>query len=246
MTSITLSTTQQRPALQLLQAVQGEIGLPLSASIQSVDQTTVQMLYLMNALGTALAKFPLWPDLRTEWLITTTTDAAYDLPIDWSVPLHDTTWDRSGRWPLVGPKIPSEWQMLKSGIGIAAPQLRYRFYNRQLNLHPAPSAGTEIALEYLTSNWVLGSNGLVADIGKPRITLDTDYLLLDERLVIEGTKLAFLEAKGLDSSKTFRNFTDMLEAAWGNSNSAQTLSLAPCVDRWLLGEENIPEVGYGP
>lgn len=245
MTSINLSTTRQRQANQLLNAVQGEIGLPLSPSILSTDQSTVQMLYLMNALGESLAKFPLWPDLRKEWAFTTTTDAAYDLPEDWSVPLNGTTWDRSSQWPLLGPKTPTEWQILKSGIGVAAPQYRFRFFNRQFNLHPAPSAGIEVVQEYLSSDWVLGVNGSVADVGKARITTDSDYVLLDERLFIEGTKLAFQEAKGLDSSKSFRNFSDMLEAAWANSNAAPVLSLTPTSRSIFLSEYNIPETGYG-
>lgn len=245
MPSIPLATTQLRPALQLLNAVQGEIGLPLSASILSVDQSTVQLVYLMNALGSALAKFPLWPDLRTEWSITTTTDADYDLPVDWSVPLNGTTWDRSSQWPLIGPKTPTEWQLLKSGIGVAAPRYRFRFYGRQFHLHPAPVADLTIVQEYLSSNWVLGTNGSVANLGKPRISLDNDYILIDERLFIEGVKLSFLEAKGLDSSKAFRNFTDLLEAAWANTNAAPTLSLAPTSSSIFISEYNIPETGYG-
>jgi hypothetical protein len=199
----------------------------------------------MNALGSALAKFPLWPDLRTEWTITTTTDAAYDLPVDWSVPLNGTTWDRTSQWPLIGPKTPTEWQILKSGIGVAAPQYRFRFFGRQFHLHPAPGAGLTIVQEYLSSNWVLGTSGDAASIGKPRITLDNDYILLDERLFIEGVKLAFLEAKGLDSSKAFRNFTDLLEAAWANSNAAPVLSLVPVGRTMFISEYNIPETGYG-
>jgi hypothetical protein len=247
MPTITLSTTNLRTAKQLMNCVLGEIGLPLTNSVVSTDQTVIQLLYLMNALGENLAKFPLWADLRSEFLITTTTADAYDLPVDWNVPLNGTSWDRTGRWPLLGPKTPTEWQYLKSGFGVAAPQYRYRYYNRQFNLFPAPIEGLTLVQEYLSSSWVLGldPSGLTASVGKPRITLDTDYILLDERMFIEGAKLAFLEAKGLDSSKAFRNFTDMMEAAWADSNGAPVLSMAPIPANIFITEWNAPDTGYG-
>lgn len=245
MPSIDTSTTQLRNAKDLMNCVLGEIGLPRANSVLATDETTVQLLYLMNALGTDLAKFPLWAELRAEFLIVTTTATAYDLPVDWSVPLNGTSWDRTGRWPLLGPKTPTEWQYLQSGFGVAAPQYRFRFFNRQFNLFPAPVAGLTLAQEYLSSNWVLGGSGTTISTGKPRITTDTDYILLDERMFIEGCKLTFLEAKGLDSSKAFRNFTDMLEAAWANSNAAPVLSLAPIPANIFITEWNAPDTGYG-
>lgn len=230
-----------------MNTVLGEVGMPLTNSILSTEGTTIQMLYLMNGLGENLAKFPLWADLRQEFLITTTTDTAYDLPTDWGVPLNGTAWDRSGRWPLLGPKTPVEWQYLQSGFGVAAPQYRWRLFGRQFNLFPAPIAGLTLVEEYLSSNWAVGvtAPGTVASTGKPRFSADTDYCLLDERMMIEGSKLAFLEAKGLDSSKAFRNFTDMLEAAWANSNAAPTLSLAPIPTNQFITEWNAPDTGYG-
>jgi hypothetical protein len=244
---ITVATTELRTALALMNTVLGEIGMPLTNSIVAQDQTSVQLLYLMNGLGENLSKFPFWPDLRQEFLITTTVATAYDLPNDWGVSLNGTTWDRSGRWPLIGPKTPTEWQYLQSGFGLAAPQYRWRYFGRQFHLFPVPSVDLTIVQEYLSTHWAVGvtAPGTIADTGKPRITLDTDYILLDERMFIEGAKLAFLEAKGLDSSKAFRTFTDMLEAAWGNANAAPVLSLAPVSENWLLSTNNIPDTGYG-
>lgn len=243
--SIDIATTQKRTALELMNQMLAQLGLPRTNSILSQDETTVQLLSLINSLGSALAKFPLWAETRAEYIITTTTAEEYDLPPDWLVPLAGTSWDRTGRWPLLGPKTPSEWQYLKSGFGVAAPQYRFRFMGLKFYLFPAPAAGHEIVHEYLSSNWVLGLNGAVADIGKPRITLDSDYILLDEELFIAGGKLTFLEAKGLESSKVFRTFSDMLEAAWANSTSAPVLSLAPIPTNIFITEWNAPDTGYG-
>lgn len=243
--SINTSTTQLRTAKVLMNTALGELGMPQTNSVLSQDKTTIQVLYLMNALGENLSKFPLWADLRQEFLITTTTADAYDLPVDWGVPLNGTAWDRTGRWPLLGPKTPTEWQYLKSGFGVAAPQYRWRLFNRQFNLFPAPIAGLTIVEEYLSSNWVVGGSTTIINTGKPRVTADTDYILLDERMFIEGIKLAFLEAKGLDSSKALQTFTDMLEAAWADSNAAPVLNLGPLPANIFITEWNAPDTGYG-
>lgn len=248
MTTITVATTQSRTALQLLNTVLGELGLPATGSIVSTDSTTVQVLYLMNGVGEDLSKLPLWSETRKEFLITTTTADAYDLPVDWLVPLNGTTWDRTGRWPLLGPKTPTEWQYLKSGFGVAAPQYRYRFFNRQFNLFPAPIAGLELVEEYLSSNWVLGlnpSDSTIAGTGKPRFTADTDYSILDERMLILGTKLSFLEEKNLESSKARERFCDALEAAWATANGSPVLNLAPEPANLFITEWNAPDTGYG-
>jgi hypothetical protein len=100
--------------------------------------------------------------------------------------------------------------------------------------------------EYLSTGWVLGMGALVADTRKPRITLDTDYVLLDEEMFITGVKLAWLEAKGLDSSKALEAFKVQLEAAWGSSAGAPILSYTPSEYAvLLLSYANVPDAGFG-
>lgn len=247
--AIPVATTRKRTALQIVQQAMGEIGMPRPATLSNgADETGQQLLFLLNGLGEKLARLPLWSETRAEWLLVTTTAADYDLPADWLVPLQGTTWDRSGRWPVLGPKTPQEWQTLKSGFGIAAPQYRFRFINGQFSLFPAPAAGLTLVNEYLSANWVYGlatPSATTATVGKFRITADTDYPLLDDLLLITGLKLAWREAKGLDASKVQEEFEDMLEAAWANSNSAPVLSLSPNPAGIFLSEWNAPDTGYG-
>jgi hypothetical protein len=240
------TTTGRRTALQLLNAVQAELALTQSGSVGATDTETVQLVALMNALGEDLSRLPLWAETREVWTITTTTAEQYALPSDWLVPLNGTSWDRTGRWPLLGPKTPVEWQYLQSGFGVAAPQYRYRFYGGYFNLFPAPVADLTIVHEYLSASWVLGVSGTgLADTGKRRISDDTDYPLLDERMLIEGTKLRFLEEKGLDTNRSQEKFENMLEAAWANSNAAPVLSYAPLPANIFITEWNAPDTGYG-
>lgn len=245
MPTIDPNTTQKRTALELLQTILGELGLGQVGSILAGDDMTVQLLYLMNGLGSRLAKMPFWSELVEEWSITTTTAAEYDLPNDWGVPLAGTNWDRTARWPLVGPVTSAEWQVLKSGFGAAAPRFRFRFKEGQFCLHTNPEAGLTIVQEYLSTGWVLGLTGATATERKPRITADTDYVLLDEEMFICGVKLVWKEAKGLESSALLQDFKVMLEAAWGSSAGAPILSLAPPEVSMLLGYGNVPDTNYG-
>lgn len=247
--TITVATTLRRTVLSLIQTAMGEIGMTRPSTIQSgADETGIQLLYLFNSLGEDLANFPFFGELLQTWLITTTTATAYDLPVDFNVPMNGTVWDRTGRWPLLGPKTPAEWQYLQSGFGVAAPQYRYRFFGGQFNLFPAPVAGLTISQEYISKYWIYGlltPTSLTADVAKVRATQDTDYCIINERMMIEGLKLAFLEAKNLDSTKQKLKWDRMMEQAWSNSIGAPSLSLAPIPANIFITEWNAPDTGYG-
>lgn len=246
--SITVSTTLRRTALECIQAAMGELGMSRPSTLEDTnDETAIQLLYLFNALGENLSRFPFFEELNQTFTITTTTATAYPLPEDWGTPINGTNWDRSGRWPLLGPKTASEWQTLQAGFPVSGPRFRFRYYNGQFNLYPAPSAGLTLTQEYISRYWVLGigSTAGIADAGKVRVSLNTDYCVLDERMMIEGLKLAFLEVKGLDSSLQSRRWDSMMEAAWASSKGASILSLSNCSEDGLLSENNIPDGDYG-
>jgi hypothetical protein len=56
----------------------------------------------------------------------------------------------------------------------------------------------------------LGDNVWVSDLsGNPKIvpTVDTDYVLFDGRLAVNGLKYRFLQAKGLEFAEQLRDYT---------------------------------------
>lgn len=245
MPTINPASTQRRTALTLLNTVLGEIGMPSISSVSATDDTAVQLLYLANGFGSRLARLPFWTELIEEFSITTDGSSSYDLPIDWGVPLADTQWDRSASWPLRGPTTPRTWQIFQSGIGAVGPQYRYRYKGSTIEFTPTPDSSLTLVQEYLSTGWALGLAGDTATERKPRITDNSDYVLFDEEMFICGVKLAWLEAKGLDSSKALIDFTEMLEAGWSSTRGANTLSLVPQVTLPFLSESNIPDHGYG-
>lgn len=250
MSSINPSSTQRRSVLTLLNTVMGEMGMPPISGVTSSDEMAVQLVYLANRAGSNLSLLPLWPELIETATITFVTDqASYDLPADWGTPLANTVWDRTTSWPVLGPTVPSTWQALQSGIGTAGPRYRYRFRDLKVEFYPTPTAdGEEIVLDYQSRGWVLGLNGALNDQRKPRITADTDYIVLNEELFILAVIATWKRAKGLDASTAIDDLKGMLESAWASSNGFSRLSMAPSCDEdpFFLSIANIPETGYGP
>ena len=58
-------------------------------------------------------------------------------------------------------------------------------------------------------------------------------------------KLKYLEAKGLDTTAVYRDFTRQLDIAKANDAGSPDLSMAPRMENVLIGWENIPDSGYG-
>jgi hypothetical protein len=245
--TINPAATNKRTALVLLNTALAELGMPSISSINSTDDTAVQLLALANGLGSRVAQLPFWAELVETFTITTVEDQdTYDLPLDWGVPVVGTTWDRSTRWPLIGPTPPIQWQTLQSGFGLAAPQYRYRFVGLQIIFYPSNVAGDHTVVhEYLSTGWALGLSGATATVRKPRITADTDYVLFSEEMFICGVKVAWLMAKGLESTNALIEFGRMLEAGWANSSSAPVINFVPNPGNFFITLANVPDTGYG-
>lgn len=162
----------------------------------------------------------------------------YPLPSDWSKPLNDTGWDRTNRWPLLGPKTPQEWQSFKSGIVYAGPRERFRILNNSFAINPPPPNGLTFALEYISSGWVVSHNG---GTNKPRYTNDAETSVFRDSLLITGLKSMWKAAKGLDASFDLSEFRAILESDKAQDRGASTLSLSPNVGSVLMTTDQIPD-----
>lgn len=161
----------------------------------------------------------------------------YPLPSDWKKQIPQTEWDRTNRWPLMGPQTPQAWQSFKSGIVYAGPRERFRILDNCIVLNPPPPDGLLLAFEYISKNWVLSSAG----VGKPSFTEDTDTYIFDDSLMILGLKTLFLQAKGLDFSLEGAQFTNLLAQCKAQDKSAPSLSISPRPSGRLLNMDNIPD-----
>jgi hypothetical protein len=163
----------------------------------------------------------------------------YPLPSDWLKQMPTTEWDRSNRWPLLGPASAQDWQSFKSGIVYSGPRLRFRIQGNKFTINPPPSANTTLAFEYISSSFVLDADGVTY---KNKFTADTDTCVYDDSLMITGLKLRWLQTKGFDYSYALVEYERYLAVNKSQENgSASTLSLAPMSGNILLSNRNLPD-----
>jgi hypothetical protein len=114
--------------------------------------------------------------------------------------LNDTMWDRTVRRPVYGPKYPAEWQQLQAQF-LQGPWWQYRIRGNQVLFTPNPPPGDQIYFEWVSKYWCTSVSGTVQT--QSAYAIDTDYSILDERLITLDTLWRYKQAKGLSYSEDF-------------------------------------------
>lgn len=229
-------------ALQAINQVAGELGLPKTNSIAGdTSVQTTQLLALMNSAGNELLNYYPWEQFRKEWVFDTVADqGGYALPADWGYAIDQTQWDRTDHWPLIGPKSAQEWAWLKGGLLAAAPRLRFRVSGGEFLLWPVPASDRsyKISQEYVSRYWVSPDSTLSSS---DMIDLDSDYILYDPWLFTKYVKLKFYQLKGFDQSAVQADFMRIFNALTGKDTGAPVLSLSPRPMSQYLGPWSVPD-----
>lgn len=165
---------------------------------------------------------------------------SYDLPSDWERQIPQTEWDRTNRWPLLGPVSPQDWQSFRSGIVYAGPRQQFRIANNFVNIEPNPPAGLLFAYEYISNAWVRSNTG----VEQSSFLADTDTTVFDDSLLITGLKSQWKAAKGLDGTYDMAEFRSLLEAMKSQDHSAPMLSLSPNPISIFLTTNNIQDGNF--
>jgi len=197
-------------------------GITEFSQIESVDNMT-QITMTMPATETATGVSLDFGQIQ------------YSLPDDWMKQIPQTEWDRTNRWPLMGPNSPQDWQSFKSGIVYAGPRVRFRILNRAITLNPMPGNGWVFAYEYISNYWVNDAT----DVAKPKFTADDDTSIWPDSLLITGLKSQWKVAKGLDAGFDLAEFKGLLEQCKSQDKSAKKLSLSPVGSTVLLTTNNV-------
>lgn len=226
-------------AIDILKQAAGELGLSQPAALPTTDVQTNRLLALLNAAGNEMMLLYPWENMVKTWEFDTVDgQGAYDVPSDWGYFVDQTQWDKTNRWPLLGPKSPQEWAWLKSGIVAAAPRMRYRVFDNKLNLHPVPgSTPFTLRLEYIVNTWVQPATGSATTM----INSSGDTVLFQPWLMIKFLKLKFQESSGLDATASRTDFTRLFNSLTGKAQGAPKLSLAPRMPPIFIGPWSIPD-----
>lgn len=130
---------------------------PPSSVIGSTDANVILIKAMMEQTAQEIASEYAWPELQREYTFTLVTDTpSYATPSDYDRYLTQTLWNRTQKWPLIGPLTPQEWQTYKSGLVTTFPRQRYRLKywgNTQFFIDPTPTStenGQTIAFEYIS------------------------------------------------------------------------------------------------
>jgi len=177
--------------------------------IGNTDQTAQQLLALSNKVGAALVREYDWEVLKIDYTFATVNGVeAYDLPSDYKRMSDITMWDRTDRWPLLGPATDVEWQTLKGRLNPGGSRFWYRVVNNRILLFPTPTAAYTIAYTYFSKSWVLEASD-----GTTRTTTwtaDNDTSILDEDMLTRGLVYEFRAAKGLPSAASLDDYNDSI------------------------------------
>lgn len=203
-------------------------NIPQDTYISSVDSAT--QVTLTNAVtGSGTAQSIVFSKTK------------YAMPSDFDRLINRTEWDKNNHWELIGPESPQEWQWLKSGYIQTTPRIRFRQLGGYFQIWPPTGAEDLYGFEYVSTNWVLDTNGN----GKSSFTADTDTCIYPDRLMVLAIKLKYFEIKGFDTTAFTRDYNYQLESAKSQDAGAPTLSLSRRNNTLLIGYNSIPDSGYG-
>jgi hypothetical protein len=199
------------------------VGITPFAQIFSVDSATQVTINMpATASGTVDIEF---------------SQTLYDLPSDWDREISQTEWDRTNRWPLMGPQSSQSWQSFKSGIVYAGPRQRFRILANAYAINPPPPDGLIFAMEYMSNAWIVSPAG----VALTAFASDSDTTVFNDSLLIAGLKAKWKSAKGLDASFDLSEFRTLLEQNKAQDKSAAVLSLGGPSQSILLSTANLPD-----
>jgi hypothetical protein len=166
---------------------------------------------------------------------------AYDLPPDFENITNRTQWDKSKHWEMLGPEDAQQWQWLKSGYISTGPRVRWRILDGQFQIWPVMNTNEYLGWEYRSKGWARSATGAI----KNSFTADSDTTVLDDRIMVLGTKLKYFQIKSFDTTALMQDYQRYLSIAKANDKGAPNLSFAPYPSKVLIGYANIPDTGYG-
>jgi hypothetical protein len=232
----------QGNALQIAKQAAMELGLPVPTElVTSQEQSSIQMLGLLNAAGNELLNLFEWQFLLKTFILNTVAGLGkYAIPSDVSRIINQTMWDYGNRRPAYGPVSPQGWQILTNALISVGPFARYRVVDNSIEILPIPGQSNHVFdFQYISNGWV--HNYLDPDQYTSFILNDLDTPLFDFWLMVKLLKVKLWQAKGLDVSSYLSDFMRTLDALTGMDHGAPVLGLANTFKTPWLTTWNVPD-----
>lgn len=229
-------------ALQIVKQAAGELGLPVPAElVTSQEQTSIQLLSLLNSAGNELVTYYDWEFLiNTHNIVTEAGVGAYPRPGNYQRQINQTIWDKNNHRPAVGPVSPQGWQTLTNAVVTTGPFARYRIAGRKVEFLPAPTAaGLNFNYQYISTDWV--QSYLDPNIFSPMVVNDQDTIQFEFWLMVKFLKLKLWQAKGLDTVSLAADFNRAFDATTDQDHGAPVLGLSSSHKTPYLNMQNVPD-----
>lgn len=215
--------------------------------------TDNNMTFLLSMIEKTLSElkdeFP-WPELIKRATITLVNgQSEYSLPTDYDRRLTATLWNQTQRWPLLGPVDAIEWETLISGLVTTVPLQRFRVFGygtATFQIYPTPSAaeaGQVCVYEYVSGYPIQTGSG-PATYGE-RFTADTNTVLLDPWMVIDGTVWRYKRERNQEYEDLRRDAEEQIEATKVKLQGASILTINSMRSNPpMIGYWSYPDSGY--
>lgn len=238
----TAGTILNRAAVQL-----GLIQTYRTDPFDGLDANFVRLAEYLRTIGDDLTRDHDWTHMVKEaTFVTDGVSTSYALPADFNDFMDQSGWNRSTRWPLIGPLSSQDRQYLKARLVNILLQVAFSIQGNLLTLPIVPPTGATIAFEYASRFWVQSAAGSSADSDSP-VSKD-DICLLDPLLLIRGIVLEYIKHGGPgDVVAAQADYDKTLEYCIGKNTGGGVLALgrrARPFDR-LIDGRNFPEGNWG-
>lgn len=221
----TLLATVQEVCRRLVQPVPNTV-------YGSTDKAVSQMMALLQEGLDDLVDRGAWQELNREytWLTTAAEDQGSILTglgspvvatVGFDYMLPQTLWDRTNKLPLVGPLDAQDWQAMKAWV-INGPRYQFRLRANKFLINPVPTAGWTWAFEYQSKYSISNAAGTTFS---DRFTLDTDLILLPDKIVQQTLRWRWKKEKSLPYAQDFEDCEKLITNALSRGKQGKILHL---------------------
>lgn len=211
--------------LSICQDAADEIGIPQPSTVAGNPAPEAQKLFrYANKVGKRLVSMVEWQDLRIERTFSAIAGETQTgiIPADFDRFVPETFWDRSGSALLSGPITSAEWGGLKAQ-NYSGVVRKFIYRGGSVLVLPAFAGGESLAFEYISTKWVLATDGTTY---KTAFSADTDTPSLDEELITHGVAYEFLNGEGLPSAVAKAAYEERFELMVGNDQPVAGIMMA--------------------
>jgi hypothetical protein len=209
--------------LNLIQQAARRIGItPPSVVVASTDANVQELLTCAQEEGFQLMRRGTWQVLRKQQIFKALAQEEQTgmIPADFDRFVQETFWNRTKKRIMWGPVTPQEWQNLKAWTATPAMDT-FIIRGGNVLITPNPTAGDDLAFEYVSKNWCQSAGG----DGQDEWLADTDTGILDERLMRLGVVWRYKQKKGLNWQVDFQNYDTQVKQALTVDQPQRTVSL---------------------